>query len=74
MIFFDIPYSPAQMGTWSVDVSNDGSPEFNSRHEALRFAVSSALRAQQWGETSLITIEGVDGRWRMFDHMAKGVA
>ncbi|WP_158755321.1 hypothetical protein [Dyella sp. S184] len=73
MIFFDIPYSPVQ-GAWSVDVSNGGHPEFKSRHDALRFAVNSALSAGQWGEAALITVEGVDGLWRMFDHQAKGVA
>jgi len=74
MIFFDIPYSPAHKGAWSVDVSNDGHPEFKSRHDALRFAVNSALNAQHWGEATLITVEGIDGKWRMFDNAAKGVA
>jgi len=41
--------------------------------DALRFAISAALRAQQRGNDTLITVEGVDGQWRMFDHLAKGV-
>ena len=52
---------------------NGGHPEFKSRHDALRIAVNSALSAGQWGEATLITVEGVDGLWRMFDHQAKGV-
>jgi hypothetical protein len=74
MIIFDIPYAPSHHGEWPVRVSNDGHPEFKSRHDALRFAVCSALEAQQRGEETLISLEGVDGKWRMFDHRAKGVA
>jgi hypothetical protein len=74
MIIFDIPYAPSHHGEWPVRVSNDGYPKFKSRQNALRFAVSSAIRAQQQGDETVISIEGVDGKWRMFDHRAKGVA
>ena len=74
MIIFDIPYAPSHHGEWSVDVSNDGHSEFKSRQDALRFAVNVALQAQQQGDATLITVEGVDGLWRMFGHRAKGVA
>jgi len=74
MIIFDIPYAPLHHGQWSVDVSNDGHPEFKSRKDALRFAVNTALKAQQQGDDTLITVEGVDGQWRMFDHRVRGVA
>jgi hypothetical protein len=74
MIIFDIPYAPLRHGGWSVEVSNDGHPEFESRQDALRFAVNSALTAKQRGDDILITVEGVDGQWRMFDHQAKGIA
>jgi hypothetical protein len=72
MIIFDIPYAPLHSGKWSVEVSNDGHPEFKSRQDALRFAVGAALKAQH--DDTLINVEGVDGHWRMFDHQAKGVA
>lgn len=72
MITFDIPYSPAN-GRWAVQVSNDGHPEFKTRIDAIRFAVDAALKAQQHGDGSLITVEGVDGRRRAFDHEVKGV-
>lgn len=72
MIIFDIPYAPSHPGKWSVEASNDGYSEFKSRQDALRFAVSAALKAQHGGDT-LINVEGVDGQWRMFDHQAKGV-
>jgi hypothetical protein len=74
MIIFDIPYAPLRDGGWSVDVSNDGRPKFKSRKDAIRFAVSAALKAQQQGGDTLITVEGVDGQWRMFDHRARGIA
>ena len=73
MIIFDIPYSPAN-GRWAVQVSNDGHPAFKTRIDAIRFAVDRALKAQQRGDSALITIEGVDGRRRAFDHEVKGVA
>ncbi|MFC5580199.1 hypothetical protein [Rhodanobacter terrae] len=72
MIIFDIPYAPLRHGKWSVAVSNNGHPEFRSRQDALRFAVSAALKARRVGD-AVINIEGVDGRWRMFDHRAKGI-
>jgi hypothetical protein len=74
MIIFDIPYAPSHHGEWPVRVSNDGHPEFKSRQDVLRFAVSAALKVQQRGEDTLISVEGVDGKWRMFDHRVKGVA
>jgi hypothetical protein len=74
MIIFDIPYAPLRHGEWSVQVSNDGHSEFKSRKDALRFAVSSAVHAQQRGDDTLITVEGGDGQWRMFDHQVKGLA
>jgi hypothetical protein len=72
MTIFDIPYAPLHQGKWSVEVSNDGHSEFKSRQDALRFAVSAALRSHK-GSDALINVEGVDGRWRMFDHQAKGI-
>ena len=74
MITFDIPYAPVRYGIWSVDVSNNGQPEFTSRKEALRFAVAAALISHQLGDSALINVEGVDGQWRMFDHGMKGMA
>ncbi len=74
MVIFDIPYAPVHLGVWSVDVSNDGHQEFESRKDALRFAIAAALKLHQGGDETLITIEGIDGVWRSFDHLAKGVA
>jgi hypothetical protein len=74
MIIFDIPFAPLRHGEWSVEISNDGHSEFKSRKDALRFAVSSAVHAQRQGDDTLITIQGGDGQWRMFDYRAKGVA
>jgi hypothetical protein len=73
MIVFDIPYAPLHQGEWSVGASNDGRSKFKSRLDALRFAISVAVKAQQQGNDTLINVEGVDGHWRMFDHRAKGV-
>ena len=73
MIIFDIPYSPAN-GRWAVQAGTDGHPEFKTRIDAIRFAVDAALKAQQHGDDALITIEGVDGQRRAFDHEIKGVA
>jgi hypothetical protein len=72
MIIIDIPYAPSHPGEWSVGASNDSHSEFKSCLDALRFAVSAALKAQQQGNDTLINVEGVDGQWRTFDHRAKG--
>jgi hypothetical protein len=73
MIIFDVPYAPLHHGEWSVGVSNGDHPKFKSRKDAIRLAVSAALKAQQQGGDTLITVEGVDGQRRMFDHRAKGI-
>ncbi|WP_426690656.1 hypothetical protein [Rhodanobacter ginsengiterrae] len=73
MIIFDIPYAPLHHGEWCVGSSNDGHSEFTSRLDALRYAINAALKVQQQGSDARITIEGVDGQWRMFDHRAKGI-
>jgi hypothetical protein len=73
MIVFDIPYAPPHHGEWSVGASSDDRPNFKSRLDVLRFAISVAVKAQQQGNDTLINVEGVDGQWRMFDHRAKGV-
>jgi hypothetical protein len=73
MIIFNVAYAPLHSGAWAVDVSKDGHPEFVSRQDALRFAIGAALKAETRGEDARIAIEGVDGRWRLFDHEAKGI-
>jgi len=73
MIIFDIPFAPLRHGGWSVGACNNGRSKFKSRIDALRFAINAALEVQQQGDDALITIEGVDGRWRMFDHRARGL-
>ena len=74
MVIYDIPHAPCRDGGWHVDISNAGHRRFNTRTDALRFAIDSALKAQKRGEETFISIEGIDGLWRMFDHHAKGVA
>jgi len=72
MIIFDIPYSPAN-GRWAVHASDGGHPNFKTRIDALRFAVGAALETHRGGEGALVTVEGVDGLRRAFDHQAKRV-
>jgi len=74
MIMFSLSYAPVHPGVWSVDAGNDDRPEFKSRLDALRFAVRAAVISEQGGHTALIAIEGIDGRWRLFDHQTKGIA
>jgi hypothetical protein len=74
MVIYDIPYAPCRDGGWHVDISNAGHRRFNKRRDALRFAIDCALSAQRRGEETLISIEGIDGVWRMFDRHVKGVA
>jgi hypothetical protein len=74
MIIFSVPHAPIHPGVWSVDVSDHDHSEFKSRHDAVRFAVNAARTSQQEGRAALVSIEGVDGHWRLFDHQGKGVA
>ncbi|OOG52323.1 hypothetical protein B0E48_17295 [Rhodanobacter sp. C03] len=59
---------------WLVQVSNGGHPEFKTRVDAIRFAVGAARKVKHRGDEALITVEGVDGQRRAFDHDAKGIA
>lgn len=74
MIIFDVPFARSLNGAWLVNVSNDGCCEFKSRQDALWFAIHRARTARQAGAEALVNVEGIDGRWRLFDHHAKGVA
>jgi hypothetical protein len=73
MTTFDIPYVQVHPGVWSVKAGEFDFPRFKSRVDALRFAITAALKSEQEGRTALIAIEGVDGQWRMFDYLEKGV-
>jgi hypothetical protein len=73
MIIFDVPYAPVHPGVWSVDASDDDHCEFESRQDAVRFAVRAARTSQQEGRTAFVSIEGIDGHWRLFDHQGKGI-
>jgi len=74
MIIFNVPYAPIRPCAWSVGVSRKDHSEFESRHDAVRFAVSAARTSEYDGQVAMIAIEGVDGLWRLFDHQAKGIA
>ena len=73
MIIFNVPYAPLRLRAWSVGVSRQDHSEFESRQDAVRFAVSSAKTSEHEGKAALVAIEGVDGLWRLFDHYAKGI-
>ena len=73
MIIFNVPYAPLRLRAWSVGVSRQDHSEFDTRQDAVRFAVSSARTSENEGKAALVAIEGVDGLWRLFDHYAKGI-
>ena len=64
MIVFDIPLLPAH-DAWNVDLPS-GSRRFFTRHEALQFAAAEASRLTRSGQCAFLSIEGSDGRWRLF--------
>jgi hypothetical protein len=74
MVIYDVAYAPVQDGNWTVKASDDGFKEFSTRNDALRFAIDAALVARKHGDDAAVSIEGADGRWRMFDERAKGLA
>jgi hypothetical protein len=74
MVIYDVPYQPVPDGNWTVKASDDGQKAFPTRNDALRFAIDAALDAHRHGDDAAISIEGADGRWRLFDERAKGIA
>lgn len=67
MLIFDIPYHAQNDGTWAVDKPGGARRAFHSRHDAVRFAAKEASgMSGRRNETALLSIEGDDGRWRLF--------
>jgi hypothetical protein len=74
MVIYDVAYRPVSDGSWTVKASDDGYKEFPTRTDALRFAIDAALDAHRHGDDAAVSVEGADGRWRLFDEHAKGLA
>jgi hypothetical protein len=67
MFVFDIPFRPQQDETWAVTHPAGSCHRFCARHDAVRFAAKEAARlAGLEGKKVLLSIEGEDGRWRLF--------
>jgi hypothetical protein len=64
MVMLDIPFSPDKTTHWVIRVPNIGLQTFPSRDAALKFAMDFAKRQSA---LVYISVEGADGRWRLFD-------
>jgi hypothetical protein len=75
MLLFDIAFAPNQTRCWDVHVPGDGQQSFASREAAIKYAMEQARNRTLQGSTdAFISIEGADGKWRIFDADFKPVA
>ncbi|APG04295.1 hypothetical protein BJI69_10570 [Luteibacter rhizovicinus DSM 16549] len=66
MVVFDIPFHPPQ-DTWTIALPSGAQHAFSARHEAVRFAAREASRlTTSKGRQVFLSIEGEDGKWRLF--------
>lgn len=65
MLVFDIPLSPPDR-IWPVSVPNGESRQFPARHEAVAYAAKVAARLDGTSGGAYLSIEGEDGKWRLF--------
>jgi len=68
MVLLDIPFQPDATACWRISVPGEDVRLFASRHAALRFAMDLARKQDETaGSVTYISLEGADGRWRLFD-------
>jgi hypothetical protein len=68
MVLLDIPFQPDATACWRISVPGEGLRIFADRPAALRFAMDLAKKQDEtMGHVTYISLEGADGRWRLFD-------
>ncbi|UPG88277.1 DUF2188 domain-containing protein [Luteibacter aegosomaticola] len=65
MLVFDIPLHPPD-DTWHVSHPNGSCLTFGARHAAVTFAAKLAARFDGTKGGAYLSIEGEDGKWRLF--------
>jgi hypothetical protein len=65
MLVFDIPFQPPD-GTWRIETPSGHGQSFQGRHQAVQFAAREAARLALSTGGAYLSIEGEDGRWRLF--------
>ncbi|QWT22050.1 DUF2188 domain-containing protein [Bacillus sp. NP157] len=65
MLVFDIPLSPPSE-TWHVSHPDGQCHTFSARHAAVCFAAKLAARLDHVNGGAYLSIEGADGKWRLF--------
>ena len=71
MMTFDLPYTPAEDGSYELSINESPPLHFASRGAALFYAVKLATQRQQQGIDYAINVEGGDGKWRLFRGLAR---
>jgi len=65
MRVFDIPLAPPDH-TWAVSIPNGERRQFGARHEAVVYAAKVAAQIDTMSGGAYLSIEGEDGKWRLF--------
>jgi hypothetical protein len=66
MLVFDIPLHAPDGGDWVVALQSGETRTFPSRSEAVKFAAKEVMRASAAGIQAYLSIQGDDGKWRLF--------
>ncbi|WP_198148890.1 DUF2188 domain-containing protein [Luteibacter yeojuensis] len=65
MLVFDIPLHPPHQ-TWHIATPGGSHRTFEARHDAVAFAAKLAARLDGAAGRAYLSIEGEDGKWRLF--------
>ena len=67
MLVFDIPLHAPEQKTWTIALPCGERHEFDARHDAVKFAAREAARLKSvQGLETYLSLEGEDGKWRLF--------
>lgn len=71
MMTLDLPYAPAEDGSYELSINESPPLHFASRGAALFYAVKLANQRQRQGLDYAINLEGGDGKWRLFQGLMR---
>ncbi len=71
MMTLDLPFLPDPEGHFLLSINESPALQFNTASDALSYAVRLAQQREQQGLAYAINVEGGDGKWRIFQGLAR---
>ncbi|HET6432193.1 hypothetical protein [Dyella sp.] len=67
LVVLQVPFERRVDGSWVVNVRHGEDRHFRTRVAGLAFAVEEARRLSRRDVPAIVSVEGADGHWRVFD-------